>query len=157
MLHAAFELCSTHHYCTLLNEATEGHIYIYISFSREPSIARRLKFAVQTSVLILAHRPLAQWLPHRIQPFIGSSLVESPFSHSKKRTHAETTANQRREATHSRGQIQFRLQDALDPRNTRQLFSPGGAGTAQCPPEEHTSTNNPNPCSKEQESSAQDK
>ena len=110
-----------------------------LSFSREPSLARRLKFAVQTPVLILAHWPMAQWLPHRIQPFIGSSLVESPFSHSKKRTHTETTANQRREATHSRGQIQLRLLDALDPKNTRQLFSPGGVGNAQCPPEEHTS------------------
>jgi hypothetical protein len=66
--------------------------------------------------------------------------VESPFfTQQKKRTHTETTANQRREATHSRGQIQFRLQDALDLRNKRQLFSPGGVGTAQCPPEEHTS------------------
>ena len=81
-----------------------------------------------------------------------------PFhTQQKKRTHTETTANQRREATHSRGQIQFRLQDALDPRNTRQLFSPGGVGTAQCPPEEHTSTDKPNSRSKEQESPAQDK
>ena len=75
-------------------------ILVSVFFSREPSLARYLKSVVQIFTLILAHRPMAQWLPRIIQPFIGSSLVESPFfTQQKKRTHTETTANQRREAT----------------------------------------------------------
>ena len=40
------------------------YIYIYILFfSHEPSLARHLKSVVQILTLILAHRPMAQWLP----------------------------------------------------------------------------------------------
>ena len=36
------------------------------SFSHEPSLARHLKSVVQILILILAHRPMAQWLPRTI-------------------------------------------------------------------------------------------
>ena len=133
-------------------------MYFYFYFSREPSLTRSLKCVIQTLALILAHWPSAQWLPHIISTLHWLFPGGLPFhTQQKKRTHTETPANQRREATHSRGQIQFRLPGALDPTNTRQLFSPGGVGIAWCPPEALTSKGNPNSRSKEQESSAQDK
>ena len=83
------------------------NISITISYifylSREPSIARCLKYVVQTSFLILAHRLSAQWLPHRIQPFIGSSLAESPFTHSRKSGHTQRQQRTRGEKQHIRG------------------------------------------------------
>ena len=79
------------------------YIYFFFVFSREPSVARCLKYVFQTSVLILAHRPSAQWLPHRIQPFVGSSLAESPFTHSRKSGHTQRQQRTRGEKQPIRG------------------------------------------------------
>ena len=80
------------------------YIYIYIFFfSREPSLARRLKSVVQIPTLILAHWPMAQWLPRIIQPFIGSSLVESPFTLSRKSGHTQRQQRTRGEKQHIQG------------------------------------------------------
>ena len=67
-----------------------AYIYsVYILFSHEPSLAKYPQSLVQYLAFILAHRPMAQWLPHRIQPFYGSSPVESPFTHSRKSEHTQ--------------------------------------------------------------------
>ena len=54
-------------------------------------------------VLILAHRPSAQWLPHDKQPFIGSSLADSPSTHSRKNEHTQRQQRTRGEKQHIQG------------------------------------------------------
>ena len=89
-------LCYTRLYYTIPHHTIPYH------FSREPSIARRLKVAVQTSVLILAHRPSAQWLPYKYSPSSAPPWW-SPLSHTARSGHTQRQQRTRGEKQHIRG------------------------------------------------------